>query len=405
MFVRLKKVFGNPSATKNIHEAERFLMPAPVYLDCNATTPLEPAVRDVLFRYLDEEYGNAGSRTHDYGTRAKVAVQLARDQVGSLVSAKREEVVFTSGATESNNLAILGLRAHGERTGRRHLVSTAIEHKAVLEPIEQLATLGFEVTLLKPDSSGAVSAEAVSAALRPDTLVVSVMHVNNETGVVQPVDEIAKVLLGHEAYLHVDAAQSFGKLLPALRNPRVELISISGHKIYGPKGVGALVVRRRGYDRIPLSPLAFGGGQERGLRPGTQPVGLIAALGEAARLAGEDHAGRERRCREVKTAALKALTAIGGEPVGDQSQVLSSTLNIRFPGLDSEALMVSLKDVIAISNGSACTSSSYTPSHVLKAMGFDDATANECVRISWCHLTPDVDWGAVAVRVAELLRK
>lgn len=377
-------------------------MSAPVYLDCNATTPLEPAVREVLFRYLDEEYGNAGSRTHDYGTRAKVAVQKARDQVAAVVGAKREEVLFSSGATESNNLAILGLREHGEATGRRHIISTAIEHKAVLEPLEQLAAHGFEITLLRPEADGVVSAAAVKAALRPDTLLVSVMHVNNETGVVQPLDEIAAALQGHEAFLHVDAAQSFGKVLPALRNPRVELISISAHKIYGPKGVGALVTRRRGYDKVPITPLVFGGGQERGLRPGTQPVGLIAALGEAAERAGKDHAAREKRCRVIKTAALKALMAAGGEPVGDQTRALPSTLNIRFPGLDSEALMVSLKDLIAISNGSACTSSNYTPSHVLKAMGMDDTTANQCVRLSWCHLTPELDWTAVAARIAEL---
>ena len=377
-------------------------MSAPIYLDCNATTPLEPAVRDVLVRYLEQEYGNAGSRTHDYGTRAKVAVQKARDQVAAVVAAKREEVLFTSGATESNNLALLGLRPHGEKTARRHIISTAIEHKAVLEPLEQMAANGFEVTLVSPGANGIVSAGAIRAALRPDTLLVSVMHVNNETGVIQPLEEIVAELRGHEAFLHVDAAQSFGKVLPALRDSRVDLISISAHKIYGPKGVGALVARRRGYDKLPLSPLIFGGGQERGLRPGTQPVGLIAALGEAAERANKDQATREKRCHALKTAALNAFAAIGGQPVGDQSRTLPSTLNIRFPGLDSEALMVALKDLIAISNGSACTSSSYTPSHVLKAMGFDDVTANECVRMSWSHLTPDVRWEVVAARISEL---
>lgn len=377
-------------------------MTAPVYLDCNATTPLDPAVQAVLFHHLSEEFGNAGSRTHEYGSRAKVAVQKARDQVASAVGAKREEVVFTSGATESNNLALLGLREHGEKSGRRHVVSTTIEHKAVLEPLEQLAAHGFTVTLVSPDKSGAASADSIRAALRPDTLLVSVMHVNNETGVLQPIEEIAAVLNGHEAFFHVDAAQSFGKVLPALRNPRIELISVSAHKIYGPKGVGALIVRRRGYDRIPLAPLVFGGGQERGLRPGTQPVGLIAALGEAAEHASKEQVNREKRCRAIKAAALKALIGAGGEPVGDQARALPSTLNIRFPGLDSEALMVALKDLIAISNGSACTSSAYTPSHVLKAMGFDDQTANECIRLSWCHLTPEVDWEAVAARISEL---
>lgn len=377
-------------------------MTAPVYLDCNATTPLEPTVQAVLFHHLSEEFGNAGSRTHEYGSRAKVAVQKARDQVAAVVGAKREEVIFTSGATESNNLALLGLREFGEKTGRRHIVSTTIEHKAVLEPLEQLAAHGFTVTLISPDKGGAVSAEAIRAALRPDTLLVSVMHVNNETGIEQPIGEIATVLNGHEAFFHVDAAQSFGKVLAVLRNPRIELISVSAHKIYGPKGVGALIVRRRGYDRIPLAPLVFGGGQERGLRPGTQPVGLIVALGEASEVAIKEQAKREKRCRAIKEQALAALTSAGGEPVGDQARALPSTLNIRFPGLDSEALMVATKDLIAISNGSACTSSSYTPSHVLKAMGFDDVTANQCVRISWCHLTPDVDWINVARRIKSL---
>lgn len=377
-------------------------MTAPVYLDCNATTPLEPTVQAVLFHHLSEEFGNAGSRTHEYGSRAKVAVQRARDQVAAVVGAKREEVIFTSGATESNNLALLGLREFGEKTGRRHIVSTTIEHKAVLEPLEQLAAHGFTVTLISPDKGGAVSADAIRAALRPDTLLVSVMHVNNETGIEQPIGEIATVLSGHEAFFHVDAAQSFGKVLAVLRNPRIELISVSAHKIYGPKGVGALIVRRRGYDRIPLAPLVFGGGQERGLRPGTQPVGLIVALGEASEVAIREQAKREKRCRAIKEQALAALTSAGGEPVGDQTRSLPSTLNIRFPGLDSEALMVATKDLIAISNGSACTSSSYTPSHVLKAMGFDDVTANQCVRISWCHLTPDVDWINVARRIKSL---
>ena len=377
-------------------------MPAPIYLDCNATTPMEPSVQAVLFHHLSEEFGNAGSRTHEYGSRAKAAVQKARDQVAAVVGARREEVIFTSGATESNNLALLGLREHGERTGRRHIISTTIEHKAVLEPLEQLAAHGFSITLIAPDTGGAVTAEDIKAALRPDTLLVSVMHVNNETGVEQPIGQIASLLGEHEAFFHVDAAQSFGKLLSTLNNPRIELISVSAHKIYGPKGVGALIVRRRGYDRIPLCPLIFGGGQERGLRPGTQPVGLIVALGEASEVAIKEQSKREKCCRVIKQQALAALTAAGAEPVGDQARVLYSTLNIRVPGLDSEALMVATKDLIAISNGSACTSSSYTPSHVLKAMGFDDKSANQCVRLSWSHLTPQVNWSAVAERINEL---
>lgn len=218
----------------------------PVYLDCNATTPVDPEVEREFLIYVRDEFGNAGSRTHEFGARAKQAVQKARDQVATVVKCQREEVIFTSGATESNNLAILGLREHGEKTGRRHIVSTAIEHKAVLEPLEHLARHGFEVTLVRPEATGAVLGSKVAAAVRPDTLLVSVMHVNNETGVIQPLAEIASGLEGHDAFLHVDAAQGFGKRIPDLQNPRIDLISLSGHKIYAPKGIGALVTRRRG---------------------------------------------------------------------------------------------------------------------------------------------------------------
>ncbi len=374
----------------------------PIYLDCNATTPLEPEVRDILLRFLTEEFGNEGSRTHEYGVRAKQAVQKARDQVAVVVAAKRDEVIFTSGATESNNLAILGLRAAGREQGRRHVIITAIEHKAVLEPCAALEQEGFEVTRLPVTAGGFVDPAAIRAALRPDTLLVSIMQVNNETGVRQPIEAIAEILKDHAAYFHTDAAQGFGKDIETLRNPRIDLISISGHKIYAPKGIGALVMRRRGYDRPPLRPLVYGGGQERGLRPGTLPVALIVALGAAAEIAVRDHVKRRQACQKIRERALQALAPLDPKLTGDQSQVMDHVLNLAFPGLDSEALMVALKDFIAISNGSACTSSSYTPSHVLKAMGMDDDEANACVRISWRHLTPAVDWDAVANRIRTL---
>ena len=374
-----------------------------VYLDCNATTPLDPRVRQVLLRYLDEEYGNEGSRTHEYGSAAKRAVQQARDQVASVVDCKREEVLFTSGATESNNLAILGLVDFGIANNRRHIVSTMIEHKAVLEPLADLESKGFEVTYVKPQVDGIVRAADVLSALRPDTLLVTVMHVNNETGVIQPLDEIASGMANHLAFLHVDAAQSFGKIAVTLKNQRIDLISVSGHKIYAPKGIGALITRRRGYEKVPLKPLMFGGGQERGIRPGTLPVALIAALGEAAALSVAESGKWMERCASMKEEALKALLPLGGVPVGPEGGVISSTLNIRFPMLDSEALIVGLQGYAAISNGSACTSSSYKPSHVLKAMGMDDVGATRCVRLSWSHLTPDPDWKKIAERIRQLI--
>lgn len=375
---------------------------APIYLDCNATTPLDPEVKEVLFRYLTEEFGNEGSRTHEYGARAKQAVQKARDQVAAVVGAKRDEVIFTSGATESNNLAILGLAEWGAENGKRHIISTRIEHKAVLEPVEELGRRGFEVTWLSSDEHGRVRLSELNSALRHDTLLVSVMAANNETGVRQPLDSLCGLLHGHPAFLHTDAAQAYGKDLEMLENPRIDLISVSGHKLYAPKGVGALICRRRGYERVPLRSLFFGGGQERGLRPGTVPVALVAALGAAAEAAVKHHAKRLRHCKATKEVALKAFAPLNPRIHGQQDTTMSHVLNLAFPGIDSEALIVALKDLVAISNGSACTSSSYTPSHVIKAMGYSDDEANEAIRLSWCHLTPEVDWEAVVERIKGL---
>lgn len=375
-----------------------------VYLDCNATTPVDPGVEEEFLHFVREEFGNAGSRTHEYGTRAKQAVQRARDQVAAVVKCQREEVIFTSGATESNNLAILGLRAHGEKVGRKHIVATAIEHKAVLEPLEHLAANGFEVTLVQPDTDGAVTVAAIAGALRADTLLVSVMHVNNETGVIQPIADVAKVLAKHEAFFHVDAAQGFGKRIPELQDRRIDLISISGHKIYAPKGIGALITRRRGYERPPLTPLVFGGGQERGLRPGTLPVALIAALGKAAELAARDGEKRNKYCAAIKKEALAAFAKVGGVVTGDVAKSVPSTLNIAVPGLDSEAVMLALKEQVAISNGSACTSQNYTASHVLTAMGLSEDRVKGALRFSWCHLTPKVDWAAVVEGIEGMTR-
>ncbi len=374
----------------------------PIYLDCNATTPIELRVAEVAKEYLEEEFGNSGSRTHEYGAKAKSAVARARSTVAELLGADDDEVIFTSGATESNNLAILGLAEFGLREGRRHLVTSAQEHKAVLEPIEKLRSRGFEVTMLSPGVDGLVKAADLKAALRPDTLLVSLMHVNNETGVVQPLSEYVEVPRGHSAFLHVDAAQSFGKLIEPLKDRRIDLISASGHKIYAPKGVGVLLARCRDYNEPPLEPLMYGGGQEKGVRPGTLPVHLVAALGEAVKIALKTHDKRLAACEKIKELALKELMAAGGVPNGDQAVCVPSTLNISFPGLDSEALILQLKDVLAISNGSACPSSNYSFSHVLTSMGLDKELIRGALRLSWSHQTPEVNWALVAQKINSL---
>ncbi len=373
-----------------------------VYLDCNATTPIDPRVRDLVMEYLDVEFGNAGSRTHEYGLRAKRAVQRAREQVAAVVDSKPEVVLFTSGATESNNLALLGLEAEGHRSNRRHVVTTQIEHNAVLEPIDTLERRGFEVTRLPASPRGWIDPRELVEAVRDDTLLVSIMHVNNETGVVQPIGAIAEALDDHPAFLHVDAAQGYAKEFEKLRSPRVDLISVSGHKIHGPKGVGALIARRRGFKRCPLEPLHFGGGQERGLRPGTLPVHAIVGLGLAAELGQQEAGAREARCRAYREDVMKGLSPLGPQVHGDPARTVPHTLNVSFPGLDSEAVIVAVKDLIAISNGSACTSQSYEPSHVLTAMGLPKEQVEGAIRISWCHNTENVNWAQVADRIASL---
>ena len=373
-----------------------------VYLDCNATTPVDPRVQTLVMEYLDAEFGNAGSRTHEYGARAKRAVEGARRQVAAVVEGSPDEVVFTSGATECNNLAILGLGQEGRRSGRRHVVSTEMEHKATLEPLEELERRGFEITRLRGNRDGWVEPAAVLDAVREDTLLVSLLQVNNETGVVQPIGAVADGLEGHEGYLHVDAAQGYGKEFDELRSTRVDLISVSGHKIFGPKGIGALIARRRGFKRPPLSPLQFGGGQERGLRPGTLAVHAIVGLGLAAELARREATARRERCLAFRQKVLDGLGSLEPKLHGDPDRVVPHTLNLSFEGLDSEAVMVAAKDLIAISNGSACTSQSYEPSHVLTSMGLPEEQVRGAIRISWYHDTPNVDWGEVSARIASL---
>ncbi|TIC79901.1 cysteine desulfurase DndA [Nocardioides sp. GY 10113] len=377
----------------------------PAYLDFNATAPVDPRVANEVMRYMLQEFGNAGSRTHTYGQVAKERVNRARQEVAALVAAKPDEVIFTSGATESDNLAILGLARHGEASGRRHIISTQIEHKAVLEPLEVLGGRGFDITLLPPDEGGRVPAESVRAALRPDTLLVSVMAINNETGVIQPIEEIASVLTEHDAFLHVDGAQAFGKLVQPLQHPRIDLLAISGHKLGAPKGIGALVARRRGYKRPPLTPLMYGGGQERGLRPGTLPVPLIAGLGTASALALDEADERTAAAVAIKAKLIEALRPLGAVLNGDPDRTVATTLNVSIPGVDSEAAIVALKDVVAVSNGSACTSQSYEPSHVLTAAGLPRELVEGALRFSWGPDTTDVPTDLIAERLLQLVRR
>lgn len=350
---------------------------------------------EVCARYLREDFGNAGSRTHIRGSIARRAVERARDQVAAVTGANRGDVVFTSGATESNNLAILGLAAEGRRSGRTRLVSTAIEHRSVLEPLEHLARSGFALTLVPPGSDGCVHPDAILDAVRDDTLLVSVMHVNNETGAIQPISAIADRLAERPVYFHSDAAQGFCKEPDQLRHPGIDLISASAHKICGPKGVGALIMRRRRSERPPLTPLTYGGGQERGLRPGTLPVSLIAAFGEAAELWAGSSRDRWRFGLNFRNRLLQALAGLRPSINGPFDRCLPFILNVSFKGLDAEEVMERWRDLAEISDGAACSSQSYSCSHVLSAMGTPPEQAAGAVRLSWCHLTPMPDTSAL----------
>lgn len=372
-----------------------------VYLDCNATTPVEPAVAEIVKRFLEKDFGNPASPIHDFGVFARTAADHARGLVAKVVNARGDEVIFTSGATESNNLAILGLAEEGVRSGRRHVITTAIEHKSVLEPCAELERLGFEVEIVPVRPDGRFDPERIAQALRPETLLVSTMQVNNETGVLQPIAELAGVMAAHEAWWHVDAAQGFGKELESLRNHRIDMIAVSGHKIYGPKGVGALVARKRENRLPPLRPLMYGGGQEQGLRPGTLPVPLIAGLGEAAKLALRHHGERREACLAFRGEILDALSSLGARQNGAETSTLPHVVNVSLPGISSDGAIKALKHLVAVSSTSACTSHTRTPSHVLSAMGCSAEEVETSLRFSWCHMTGKVDWTAVT----DILRK
>jgi cysteine desulfurase len=340
----------------------------PHYFDAAATTPVDPRVAELVMHYMVQEFGNAGSR-HSYGSEALKAVNKAREQVAAVIELDDPTgVIFTSGATESNNLAILGLTQHGLETGRKHIISSAIEHKAVLEPLKEMERRGFEVTLIKPQPNGCVDASEVIAALRLDTLLLSIMHVNNELGTIQPLEAIADGLKNSQAFFHTDAAQGFTKELKLLKHSRIDMISMSGHKIGAPKGIGALLMRRRRYKLPPLTPIFFGGGQERGLRSGTQAVPLIAGLGLASELRIKEHKQWQQVIQQWRTRVIPLLELAGYSFSVDPANCLPSLISANHPIINAEACVLQEKDSAVFSTGSTCASSGSTPNHVISLL-------------------------------------
>ncbi len=352
----------------------------PIYLDNHATTPCDPQVVEAMIPYFTEIFGNAGSRNHSYGWRAQEAVERAREQVAALIGADPKEIVFTSGATESDNLAVIGVARFYKEKGK-HIVTSSIEHKAILDACHALEREGWEITYLPVDKEGLIAPEAVSAALRDDTVLCSIMWANNEIGVVQDIAAIGAVCRQRGVFFHTDAVQALGKLPCDVAALNVDLLSISAHKIYGPKGVGALYVRR-GRPRIRLEPMLFGGGQERGMRSGTQPVQQIVGLGKAAelaRLALEN--GEVERTRRLRDRLWDGLRANLDELYlnGSWEHRLPNNLNVSFAYCEGESILMAIKD-LAVSSGSACTSSSLEPSYVLRALGVDEELAHTSIR-------------------------
>jgi len=350
----------------------------PIYLDHHATTPVDPAVLDAMLPYFREDFGNAASNSHVYGWRAEAAVEEARERVAAAIGATPREIVFTSGATESNCLAILGTCRARARGG--HVVTLATEHPAVLDPCEQLTREGFEVTVVDVAPDGLVDLERLAAAIREETVLVSVMGANNEIGVLQPLDEIGALCREREVVFHSDGAQAVGKVELDVQVVPVDLLSISGHKVYGPKGIGALYVRSR-RPRLKLEPILYGGGHERGLRSGTLPVPLIAGLAKALELCVAEREVEAKRLTELRERLWQHLDgALAGlRRNGHAQRRLPGNLNVAFPGVDGDPLLVGLKGV-AVSSGSACSSADPRPSHVLLALGLPERLAKASLR-------------------------
>lgn len=356
-----------------------------IYLDYNASTPIDERVLDEMIDVYRHSYGNADSRTHDYGENARKIVDKARERVANLLSINKDEVFFTSGSTESSNIAILGLKKHAIATGKKHVITSAIEHKAVLSTVKSLEEDGFDVDIILPNEDGRVYVDSIIEKLRDDTLLVSLMHANNETGIIQPIEELGEILASKGVLFHVDATQTCGKLVPELKRVKYDMLSLSAHKLFGPQGVGALILRKKRYRLPPVKPIMYGGQQERGIRPGTTPVALVAGLGKACELAGMEYEEDNAALIKTKETVLRLIENSGIEHVynGNQDYCLNNTVNVSFSGVESEALMLSSKQYCGISNGSACTSHDYSPSYVLVAMGLDEKRISEAIRISW----------------------
>jgi cysteine desulfurase len=351
----------------------------PIYLDYSATTPVDPRVAEAMIPYLTEKFGNPASRSHSFGWVADEAVERAREQVAALVNADAKEIVWTSGATESNNLAIKGA-AHFYADKGKHIITVQTEHKAVLDTVRELERQGFGATYLDPEPNGLIDLEKFKAALRPDTTLVSVMLVNNEIGVIQDVAAIGEICREKGVLFHVDAAQATGKVDIDLQKLKVDLMSFSAHKTYGPKGIGALYVRRK--PRVRLEAQMHGGGHERGFRSGTLPTHQIVGMGEAYRIAKEEMATENERIRMLRDRLWKGLS--GMEEVylnGDMEHRVPHNLNVSFNFVEGESLIMAVKD-IAVSSGSACTSASLEPSYVLRALGRNDELAHSSIRFT-----------------------
>ncbi len=363
-------------------------MNTPIYLDYSATTPVDPRVVDAMLPFLREDFGNPASRSHAYGWKAEEAVENARRQVAELVGCDPKELVWTSGATESINLAIKGA-AHFYKDKGRHLITVKTEHKATLDTCRELEREGFEVTFLDVQENGLIALDDLRAAIRPDTILISVMLVNNEIGVIQDIATIGEICREKGIVFHVDSAQATGKVQIDLATLKVDLMSFSAHKTYGPKGIGALFVRRK--PRVRLEPLIHGGGHERGMRSGTLPTHQIVGMGEAFRIAKEEMQTENERIRMLRDRLWNGLSQIEATYLnGDMTQRVPHNLNVSFNYVEGESLLMAVKD-IAVSSGSACTSASLEPSYVLRALGRSDELAHSSIRFSVGRFTTEQD--------------